>query len=800
MTKKLTFFIFFIAVFATFSIAKNFTPIYFLTAKENKYLQKKKFLKVYIKKDWAPFKELEFGNINEYLKEYTNLIGKKLGIKIIFVKKVKSNKNIFKQNKIDMIIALHATKKRYNMYIFSKKDVFNIYISLVIPKCKCIKNIKSFQSKKIAVVKDSYIAKTLKKFYPKIHFIECATNLDTLKFVLRKKAKAAIGNYFVLSYLIDRNFISGLSNFYIHKNKYIKKIPEFVAFDKNNTILKRIIDKTINNINKEEIYLLREKWLRPPIKKMVFLTKKEKQFLKTHTISIATTTTWLPMNSKDKNGHIVGIGIDYWKIIAKKAHIKYKFFIAKNFDTVLKDIKDKKYDINMATSKTLDKEQYSLFSKTYEKFPIAIATKKGKKFIINGIELGRKKVAVGKSYSTYFLLKSVYPNMNFVFTKNTKNALELVEKNKVFAAVDIEPVLRYQIIYNNFNNIDITGITGVDFNLQIMIRNDYKILQSIINKSIDTITNEERINIYKKWMGLHEEKSIGYGLIWKISLTFLIAIFIFFIIYLKQKKLQKKIKNLNKTLEDKIKNAIEKNERQQLIMMQQSRLAQMGEVISMIAHQWKQPLNSLSLLNSTIISKYKNSRLSLDIVNKFEKQTKKIILQMSNTIDDFRNFFKPEKEKIIFSLENAIADSIDLISPILKNKKIILELKLNYNINILGYPNELGQAIINIINNSKDALMDSQVKDKMIFIETKKIKNYVTITIRDNAGGMPEDILSKIFNPYFSTKTKKHGTGLGLYMTKIIIEDHFKGRLNICNFQNGTKVQITLGVVNEIHN
>ncbi|NPA73939.1 MAG: transporter substrate-binding domain-containing protein [Epsilonproteobacteria bacterium] len=782
--------------FMLFFMTINLSANIFLTDKENQYIKNKQILKIYLKKDWAPFDKVEFERIYGYLKNYFLLVGKKLGVEVRFVDKINSNisKNIFIDGNIDLAAAFKKTKSRQERYLFADKPLFNIYMSIVCAKGEKLST-KDLDNKKMAIVRRCYNKGLLKRYYPKIKLVECKSHLDMLRRVLRKEVDAAYGNYFVLNYLIDKNFISGLSNSPIENGKVDMRIPEFIVYDKKNIILKNIIDKINSTIDKEEMYLLKEKWLKLPVKKKVFLTKKEKNFLSTHIIKINSSVTWPPINMQDQNGKLVGIGVDYWKLIAKKAHIKYKFIKAKSFDEVLKNIKNKKYDINIATSRTLDKEQYALFSKTYEKFPIAIATLKRKKFIINGVELEGKRVAVGKNYSTYFLLKRVYPGIDFVFATNTKEALEMVENKEAFAAVDIEPVLRYQILNNNFSNIAITGVTGVDFNLQVMVRDDYKILLSVINKAIQTITNKERISIYKKWMGMRKN-NINYMLIAKVSLMFLSIIAIILFAYLRQKSLQKEIKKLNETLEEKIKDAIEKNKKDQLIMLQQSRLAQMGEIISMIAHQWKQPLNSLAILNATIVTKYKNSTLTPENMQTYEKKSKRLINQMSKTIDDFRTFFKPEKNKTLFFVEDAIENSFELMEPILKHHHIYLnsdiEVKKGYMIE--GYPNELSQAIINIINNAKDALSKIDKKVKCIEVSLKYIDKKAILTIKDNAGGIPQDILPKIFDPYFTTKSDKNGAGIGLYMTKIIVEKHMKGKIEAENWEEGTKFKIILGV------
>ncbi len=258
------------------------------------------------------------------------------------------------------------------------------------------------------------------------------------------------------------------------------------------------------------------------------------------------------------------------------------------------------------------------------------------------------------------------------------------------------------------------------------------------------------------------------------------------------KDTQKEFELLNKSLEFKVKSEIEKNKQQQLMMLQQSRLAQMGEIISMIAHQWRQPLNSLAMINQTIILKYHRDKLNDKAIEYFSKNSNKQIQGMSQTINDFRDFFKPEKEKVKFILNDIIQNTIDMVNPIFIKEKIDIILGVDNEFMIVGFPNELSQTILNIVNNAKDALIENKIKDKQIVISIKSKNKNTILTISDNAGGIPLNVIDKIFNPYFSTKEAKKGTGLGLYMSKIIIEEHMGGRITVANSESGAVFTIIL--------
>jgi len=171
------------------------------------------------------------------------------------------------------------------------------------------------------------------------------------------------------------------------------------------------------------------------------------------------------------------------------------------------------------------------------------------------------------------------------------------------------------------------------------------------------------------------------------------------------------------------------------------------------------------------------------------------IQQMSSTIDDFRNFFSPEKSKTIFCVNDVITHVLDIVSPMLKHKSIKVFFKHEGDCDAYGFPNELGQSILNIVYNAQDALNEKEIADKYIEILLFKNADTIILSIYDNAGGIPEEIIDQIFDPYFSTKSKKNGTGLGLYMSKIIVEDHMNGKILTSNKKNGACFKIYLPTV-----
>jgi len=229
------------------------------------------------------------------------------------------------------------------------------------------------------------------------------------------------------------------------------------------------------------------------------------------------------------------------------------------------------------------------------------------------------------------------------------------------------------------------------------------------------------------------------------------------------------------------------------MLFQQSKMASMGEMIGNIAHQWRQPLNALSITNSHLVKKYKDNSLNDEFVEKFSTKSKNLIQKMSSTIDDFRNFFSPNKEKENFLLSDAIDSAIGFVDDSFKSNDIKLNISNTSKVMINGYKNELVQVLLVVLNNSKDAMKSTNKIEGMVDITAKEIDvNYVSIFMQDNGGGIKKEIIDKVFEPYFTTKFESDGTGIGLYMAKMIIEDSMNGSIKIENKEDGVLTTIEI--------
>jgi signal transduction histidine kinase len=241
-------------------------------------------------------------------------------------------------------------------------------------------------------------------------------------------------------------------------------------------------------------------------------------------------------------------------------------------------------------------------------------------------------------------------------------------------------------------------------------------------------------------------------------------------------------------LKSRVVEEVEKNRQKDKAMIQQSKMAQMGEMMSMIAHQWRQPLSAISAATTALELKLSMDKLDKETGKKLTTNIKQYTQHLSDTIDDFRNFFKETKKKEKITLSQLVQETLTILQLPLEQKNITIEQHTLQECFCLTYTNEFKQVLFNIIKNAEDALIANKIQNPKITITI----NCNTIQIEDNGGGIDPAIIDKIFDPYFSTKTKKDGTGLGLYMSKTIIYEHCHGSLDVVNGKEGALFTIKI--------
>ncbi len=257
-----------------------------------------------------------------------------------------------------------------------------------------------------------------------------------------------------------------------------------------------------------------------------------------------------------------------------------------------------------------------------------------------------------------------------------------------------------------------------------------------------------------------------------------------------QKLAEEALLQLNQELDSRVREEIQRNMEKDLLLQRQSRLAAMGEMIGNIAHQWRQPINSLGLILGDLEDAALYGECDLTYIKTAVGKSKNIIQKMSSTIDDFRHFFRADKSPGAFSLKHVTDECINLVEAAMKNNNINIVVQCERDVVVSGYANEYSQALMNILSNAREAIIERNVADGRIDIEIGEDGDYGIHTVTDNGGGIPAEVLPKIFEPHFTTK--EQGVGIGLYMTLISIEKNMHGKINVENMADGARFSICL--------
>lgn len=254
-------------------------------------------------------------------------------------------------------------------------------------------------------------------------------------------------------------------------------------------------------------------------------------------------------------------------------------------------------------------------------------------------------------------------------------------------------------------------------------------------------------------------------------------------------KLSFALQKLGTETEERI-HAVEELTKRERLLIQQSRLAAMGEMLANISHQWRQPLNVLGLKVQELGLTFKFGQLNEELINDNIAKAMEIIQHMSQTINDFQEYLTPNKEKTYFSVEQVVTKTVGLIRDNFKNQNIGIDITVTGDPQISGFPNEYGQVLLNLFMNARDAFIERKTTDPRITVRLWSEDGRSVITVADNAGGIGEEILDRIFDAYFTTKELGKGTGVGLFMSKNIIEQNMGGRLSVQNIDGGAEFKI----------
>ncbi len=528
----------------------------------------------------------------------------------------------------------------------------------------------------------------------------------------------------------------------------------------------------------------------------LYLTTQEKHFLKKKkALKICVNPHWMPYEAI-KSGKYIGISSDYMQQISTLIKIPIHLVATKTWSESLALFKDYQCDILPLVSSSPSRTSFMSFTKPYLTDPLVVATLNDKSFVSDMSKLKEQKIGLLRNYASSELLQHKYLNVNFVQIDTLVEGLGKVASGELYGFVDSLTTIAYQIQKRFPTQLKIAAQLHEEIAMSIGLHKDDPILLEILNKSIDLVKDDTKKHIINDWISVKFDRpdlESSMQAFWKIiSPILLLGILLLISHYV--------LRQYNKKLKKQVHLNIEALREKDEMLLQKQRMAAMGEMLSLIAHQWRQPLGAINSAIMGINIKIESGRFNLnDPVEqkKFLEYLKRkhdsiidSVQYLSTTTDDFRNFFNPNKNKELTPLVSPIENALKVIEHSLRKNGIEIIKELQVNPEVTMYPNEVMQVLLNLLKNSEYNFLDKKIQNPIISIETFYQKTNSVIRICDNGSGIPREIAKKIFEPYFSTKEEKHGAGLGLYMSKVMIEEHHNALLHMINQDKGVCFEI----------
>jgi len=523
-----------------------------LTQDEQNYLKTKKHLKVMSLKNFQPFNFRDKGEFLGYSVERMKLIGNILNKELIFVNKPWATQlEMLKNKQLDIIPHIAVTEKRKKFVTYTNFTHLNFSTGFAINKNYDISTMKDFNGKKIAVVNKHYLHDYLTESFPNIQLLITSSTQEAVQAVADNRAFAVIDNIPTLNYFIQDRW---------HSNLKIDTVNDFglplemnmpMGVSKGNELLKSILEKANSSISYQETLKLKRDWLNDGKndKKKSTLTKDEFNYLKEKKkILMCVLPNALPFEQIDEKGKHKGISADIIEIISKFIDTPIELIPTKTWTESLSNIKDRKCDILPIAMDLPERKLNMDFTKSYITEPFVIVTKDTQLFIKDSKDLDNKKIGSVRSYAFASVLKAQNPLIDLVEVKNSKDGLKRVQSGELFGYIDTIPVIGYMIQKYSMLDLKIAGKLEFDINLAIASRNDEPILSSIMQKALDTISEDRKRTIIGKWISIKIAQEFDYTVLWQITGVFFLILIL--ILYKNDavRKVNKKLINANKEI------------------------------------------------------------------------------------------------------------------------------------------------------------------------------------------------------------------------------------------------------------
>ena len=491
-------------------------------------------------------------------------------------------------------------------------------------------------------------------------------------------------------------------------------------------------------------------------------TPREQAYLaRKKAIRVCTLSDWMPYSGFDgKQGY--GILIDFYRAFAQKMGVPVRFLYASGHRECVEKVESGKADAVVSVG-TPNRYGGLILSREFGRDFAALVTRIETPFVSRIETLRGKKIGVPDFYVNLIAyLRKKYPWMDLVELPSRTEGFERVAQGTLDASIEVYRVAAYAVRREYVGQLKVnTRLDPVVMKGHAGISKKDPLLKSIFDKAILAVPEEEKVQMIDRWMRSEKIRETDYRLLTAVAALFLILIAGLIVYFYRERR------------------------HQQRLLARQTRLAGMGAMINNIAHQWRQPLQRINSSVAVVNTMLRSGKVEPVLLEKKMQSIQETTRYMSDTIEDFMHFFRPNKQREAFRVSETVQRALALLESRTRGVEILF--RSDGDDRIHGCEKELLQALLNLLNNALDQLEKSETPSPRIEISIRRSGQELILEVHDSGGGIPPEILERIFDPYFTTKFAQEGTGLGLYMAKMIVEESLGGRLEVRNGPEGAR-------------
>ncbi|NOR44140.1 MAG: transporter substrate-binding domain-containing protein [Candidatus Delongbacteria bacterium] len=759
-------FVFLSTIFSGISYAQETdNDVIKFTDEEKQWLESNKEITFGADFNWPPFDFVDKNDKHTGLSsEYIKIIEKQTGMKINVIPGVWSYiLNQAKIGKIDGIAAAVKTSEREEYLKFSEPFIEIPLVIITRSDNEKINTFNDLKDKIIAINKGSYIHEYLVKNKLDVYLTIKSSNNECLEAVSYGKADAYIGNLSVYTHIAEEEMITNL--------KVIGEMPGLtapisIAVTNDNVILRGIINKVLGNMSDVEHRDLRDKWFEESLLSEceILHTKREHQWIMEHpVIRIAGEPNWAPLSYYDDKDNYVGVVPDIWKLIEKRGGIKVERVRSEDWSHTIDMFKNNEIDIIEAITPTEKRREFADFTNIYLKVDYVIITRIDVNYIKNFKSLDLTTIGVVEGYEIQEHITKQFPNQELKGYKSAEEGLKALSYGEIYAFILDVASFEFYSKKNGLSNIKISGVSPFFYEIAIGVAKGNRELIAILNKTLETITDEEYKELFNRWSTI-SEPLIDYSLVWKVVL-FAIVVLIF--IFYWNRRLSNEVALRKKT---------------EIELMKAKDIAEKAtnaksEFLANMSHEIRTPMNAVigfsELLQQTPLTHKQESYLATIVSGGHT------LLDLINDILDISKI-EANKLEILYS-------SFDIVSTVYeieqffderlkaKGLQLLFEQDPSFRSYVILDENRLRQILFNLVSNSIKFTNSGYVKLTTKFTKIENEAYKMEIVIEDTGIGIKDSQLSQIFDSFVQAgdlKTKRNikGTGLGLSITKRLVE------------------------------